>query len=173
MIRWRLRMSLRHIAASLLLALPTASHAQVRPPTLAILPLKLLDTSGEPVDQGPAHARRLRIMADDLATDLGATGAYRTLPVDQDLLRTRCPDERPECLLAAARAAGASLVFVGVAHKSSTLILQLWARVVDVRTGHTVLTRDLNFRGDTDEAWRRAEDFLAGQIREAAPQPEP
>ena len=146
-----------------------AAGAGAEPPVLAILPLKLLDTSGEPVDQGPAHGRRLAAMADGLTADLAATGGYRTVRLIPDRLRSRCPDERPDCLLAAAGEAGAGLVFVGVVHKSSTLILQLFARVVDVRTGQAVLTRDLNFRGDTDEAWRRAEAFLAGQIREAAP----
>ncbi len=151
-----------------ILAMP-APRAEPSPPTLAILPLKLLDTSGEPIDQGPEHARRLTIMAEDLAADLGSGGGYRTLRLTPETLRTRCPDERPDCLLATAREAGADLVFVGVVHKSSTLILQLFARVAETRTGRAVLTRDLNFRGDTDEAWRRAEAFLAGQIREARP----
>lgn len=159
--------------AGLALATPAVAgagaEAGAEPPVLAILPLKLLDTSGEPVDQGPAHDRRLAAMADGLAADLAAAGGYRTVRLVPDRLRSRCPDGRPDCLLAAAGEAGAGLVFVGVVHKSSTLILQLFARVVDVRTGRAVLTRDLNFRGDTDEAWRRAEAFLAGQIREAAP----
>lgn len=163
---WGMRLA----AAILVLAGPmTAPHAEPLPPTLAILPLKLLDTSGEPVDQGPEHARRLAAMARNLAEDLGAGGGYRTLLVTPETLHARCPDERPDCLLEAAREAGADRVFVGVVHKSSTLILQLFARVADARTGRAVLTRDLNFRGDTDEAWRRAGVFLAGQVREAGP----
>jgi len=156
-------------AGFILAALLSAPRAEPRPPTLAILPLKLLDTSGEPIDQGPEHARRLAAMARGLAEDLDAGGGYRTLLVTAETLRGRCPDKRPDCLLEAAREAGASRVFVGVVHKSSTLILQLFARVADARTGHALLTRDLNFRGDTDEAWRRAGVFLAGQIREAGP----
>ncbi|AMB47430.1 DUF2380 domain-containing protein [Methylobacterium sp. AMS5] len=143
-------------AGLILAAAPSAPCAEPRPTTLAILPLKLLDTSGEPIDQGPEHARRLAVMAQDLAADLGSDGSYRTLRLASETLRTRCPGEHPECLLAAAREADASLVFVGVVHKSSTLILQIFARVVDTHTGHAVLTRDLNFRGDTDEAWHRA-----------------
>jgi len=40
---------------------------------------------------------------------------------------------------------------------------------VEVRTGQGILSRDLNFRGDTDEAWQRAERFLAEQIRDGLP----
>ncbi|CAO4175263.1 DUF3280 domain-containing protein [Methylorubrum populi] len=168
----RLRRFLWLAAAGLpLAALP--ARADPEPPALAILPLKLLDTSGEPVDQGAEHARRLAAMASNLAADLGGAGGYRTVRLAPETLRARCPDEQPACLLTAAQAAGAGLVFVGVVHKSSTLILQLWARVVDARTGRAVLTRDLNFRGDTDEAWRRAEVSLVGQIRDAATGREP
>jgi hypothetical protein len=63
---------------------------------------------------------------------------------------------------------GTGYYTVGVVHKSSTLILQLWARLVDARTGRDVFSRNLNFRGDTDEAWQRAETFLAAQIRDAS-----
>lgn len=164
------RPGVRFAAAGFIFAvLLSAPRAESPPLTLAILPLKLLDTSGEPIDQGPEHARRLAAMARGLAEDLNAGGDYRTLLITSETLRARCPDERPDCLLAVAREAGASRVFVGVVHKSSTLILQLFARVADARTGRAALTRDLNFRGDTDEAWRRAGVFLAGQIREAGP----
>lgn len=71
-------------------------------------------------------------------------------------------------LLRASQAQGAELVLGGVVHKSSTLILQLWARLVDARTGRDVFSRDLNFRGDTNEAWQRAEAFLVAQIRDAS-----
>ena len=63
---------------------------------------------------------------------------------------------------------GTGYYTVGVVHKSSTLILQLWARLVDAHTGRDVFSCNLNFRGDTDEAWQRAETFLAAQIRDAS-----
>lgn len=159
------------LALAILVLGGSAAASRADPPklTLAILPLKLLDTSGEPVDQAPEHARRLDAMARNLAEDLGASGDYRTLLIAPERVHARCPDERPDCLLELAKEAGATRVFVGVVHKSSTLILQLFARVVDARTGRAVLTRDLNFRGDTDEAWRRAGVFLARQVGEAGP----
>jgi hypothetical protein len=36
--------------------------------------------------------------------------------------------------------------------------------VIDVKARKIVFGRYITFRGDNDEAWRRAESFLAGQI---------
>jgi uncharacterized protein DUF2380 len=139
------------------------------PQKVAVLPIKLLDTSAEPLDQRADHARRLAMLASDLAIDLGKTGLFRTVEVEAEVLRQRCPDEAADCLLDVARDEGARLVFFGVVHKSSTLILQMWARLVDAETRSVVFSRELSFRGDTDEAWRRAEAFLVEQIRSAPP----
>ena len=152
--------------------LPAPARAEAeRPTSLAILPIKLLDTSAEPIDQGTDHARRLKALTDALTADLVASGLYRTIPVSREQVRARCPDERPACLLDAAREAGGALVFIGVVHKSSTLIMQLWARLVDTTSGKEVLVRDLNFRGDNDEAWHRAARFLADQVKGGRVQP--
>ncbi len=159
---------LRSGALGLLLGAAAAldGHAAETPPTIAVLPIKLLDTSGEPTDQAPQHGVRLARMADDLAADLTRTGRYRATVLPAAVLERDCPTGKAACLLEAARRQGAALVFVGVVHKSSTLILQIWARLADVHTGRDVFSRDLNFRGDTDEAWQRAETFLVAQIRD-------
>jgi len=145
--------------------------AETTPVSVAVLPLKLLDTSGEPADQSVQHTERLARLTDDLAVDLTGTGMYRAAVLPAEHLRQDCPTGQATCLLQAARDRGAQLIFVGVVHKSSTLILQLWARLVDARTGRDIMTRDLNFRGDTDESWQRAEAFLVAQIRDAAAKP--
>ncbi len=169
--RWTRRGSARIGAAAVLIAAlagPTAPAAETAPTPLAILPIKLLDTSGEPVDQAARHGERLVRLADSLAAELTRSGPYRATVLPAARLRQDCPTQAAPCLLATARAQGAALILVGVVHKSSTLILQLWARLVDARTGEDVYTRDLNFRGDTDEAWQRASLFLVAQIRDAA-----
>jgi hypothetical protein len=145
--------------------------ADTTPVPVAVLPLKLLDTSGEPTDQSAQHSGRLARLTDELAVGLTGTGMYRAAVLPAERLRQDCPTGHAACLLQAARDRGAQLIFVGVVHKSSTLILQLWARLVDARTGRDILTRDLNFRGDTDESWQRAEAFLVAQIRDAAAKP--
>ncbi|WP_082145473.1 DUF2380 domain-containing protein, partial [Microvirga massiliensis] len=147
----------------------SASADPSLPPKVAVLPIKLLDTSAEPLDQSADHDRRLAALASDLTVDLGKTGLFRTVEVEPEVLRQRCPDEAAECLLEVARDEGARLMFLGVVHKSSTLILQMWARFVDAETRSVVFSRELSFRGDTDEAWRRAEAFLVEQIRSTPP----
>lgn len=148
------------------LGMSQADAAEAQPVPLVVLPIKLLDTSGEPVDQSRQHAERMQRLAEDLASDLTRSGRYRATLLPAERLLKDCPSGDAPCLLQASRAQGAELVLVGVVHKSSTLILQLWARLVDTRTGRDVFSRDLNFRGDTDEAWQRAEAFLVAQIRD-------
>jgi hypothetical protein len=160
------------VAALLLAISAMAVPAKAQPPatTLAVLPIKLLDTSAEPKDQTDEHRLRLQSMAVELRSDLGSLGRYHTVPVLAEDVQRTCIEETTDCLLSMARSQGAELVFVGVVHKSSTLIMQMWARIVDAQTGGVLFSRELNFRGDNDEAWHRAEAFLIDQIREAAPQ---
>lgn len=163
----RRRTRARSIALTLAALAVTSTRAdETRPPSLAVLPIKLLDTSGEPTDQAAQHAERLARLGESLTADLTRLGlAHATLlPADGSL--RACPPSDAACVLRVAREEGAAWVFVGVVHKSSTLILQLWARLVDARTGRDILSRDLNFRGDTDEAWQRAERFLVDQVRD-------
>lgn len=163
----RRRLARFRLAALVLTALAaTHAGADEPPPSLAVLPIKLLDTSGEPTDQAAQHAERLARLGGSLAADLTRLGLARAtlLPADGPL--RACSTGDAACVLRVAREEGAEWVFVGVVHKSSTLILQLWARLVDARTGRDILSRDLNFRGDTDEAWKRAERFLVEQVRD-------
>lgn len=151
-------------------ALDVPAKAQPQATTLAVLPIKLLDTSAEPKDQTAEHRLRLQAMAVELTSDLGSLGRYRAVSVMIEDVQRTCTKETPDCLLSTARSQGAELVFVGVVHKSSTLIMQMWARIVDAQTGSVLFSRELNFRGDNDEAWHRAEAFLINQVRDAVPE---
>ncbi len=51
----------------------------------------------------------------------------------------------------------------------STLVQWAKAEAIDTGTEKMVLDRLFTFRGDTDESWRRAETFIAGEF--AALQP--
>lgn len=172
-----LRMARRHrhrlLVLPLVLALGTASEpalgqaalpTSTAPPDLVVLPIRLLDTSGEPEDQSAAHAARLAAMARDLMERLGSDGRRSATGLSADALAGACPDTDAACILAQARGTGAPLAFVGVVHKSSTLIMQMFARVVDTASGETRVSRELNFRGDTDESWARMTAFLAREI---------
>lgn len=155
-------------ALALALAVPAgAAMAE----TLAVMPVKFLDTSQEVRDQRAEHARRLDMVGTALAADLDGVGPYTaTILVPADAVAAACPRETATCLVEVARGAGADHALFTVVQKSSTLIMQVFAHVVDVRDDALVVSRDLNFRGDTDESWMKMEAFLAGVVAgETAP----
>ncbi|WP_244478040.1 MULTISPECIES: DUF2380 domain-containing protein [unclassified Methylobacterium] len=152
--------------ALLLGALPCSADPA---PNLAMLPIRMLDTSGEPKDQTSEHAARLAAMAQGLSARLSTKGCFRVAGIDAEALARSCPGNEPACILGVARANGAGLAFVGVIHKSSTLIMQMFARIVETGGGATIFSRELNFRGDNDESWQRAEVFLAREIEDDRP----
>ncbi|WP_020179266.1 DUF2380 domain-containing protein [Methylopila sp. M107] len=158
------------VATAAFVAAVAAQAAEPPPRAIAVFPIKLLDTSAEPADQRSAHDQRLVAMAANLARDLGAPDAFgASVVIRASEVSAACPTETPDCLAALAKQKGARYALFAVVHKSSTLIMQLFARVISLDDGRAALTRDLNFRGDTDESWRRAEDFLAAQIKAEAP----
>lgn len=148
-------------AACLLLA-----AGAVRAETLVVMPVKLLDTSQEATDQRAAHDRRLRMVGEALAADL--RGAFATtLLADPAAIEAACPRQTAACLIGFARDLGGDKALFTVVQKSSTLIMQVFAHVVDTGTTALVASRDLNFRDDTDESWMRMEGFLAEQLADA------
>jgi hypothetical protein len=136
--------------------------------TLAVMPVKLLDTSDEAKDQSADHARRIAFVADGLAADMKGPGRYAaTVLVTPEAVDAACPRETAACLIGAARDAGADDALFVVVQKSSTLIMQVFVHLIDVETDALLVARYLNFRGDIDEAWRKMEGFLARTL--AAP----
>lgn len=142
-----------------LIALTCPLAAQAQPPRIALMPVKFLDTSHEPQDQRPQHEARLALLLSVLKDQMKAGEVVEITPPQ---VSAACPDETPECLLQlVATQGGDQAVFVTVL-KTSTLIMQIYVQVMDVRDARLVLRRDLSFRGDNDESWRRAARFLAG-----------
>ena len=129
--------------------------------TLAVFPPKFLDTSHEVRDQSADHMRRLdllaQVLAEDLAPSLAITGRQ---------VADACDPETTNCLLALARDGGANRSLFVVVQKTSTLIMQVFTTLVDSTNGDLIASPSLNFRGDTDESWRRAAKFLARDLRD-------
>ena len=148
-----------------------AANNQDSRAAVAVFDFNYVDTSGEERDQRREHAARLAAFMSALKADLAAKGRFRVV----------VPMCHPEpCSLAAltpgdvlvdAREAGASLVLIGNIHKMSTLVEWANVQAIDVKTGRTVLAKVFTFRGDTDEAWARAERFIAAEIESIGPQP--
>jgi hypothetical protein len=140
-----------------------ARAASERTP-LAIVDFSYNDTSGEPADQAALHQTRLSAFMQAMRSDLTGSGKFTLVAFacgPDPCSITQTPSSE---ILEKARQAGARLLLFGGIHKMSTLIQ--WAKVqaVDLQTGKLVFDRLLTFRGDTDDAWRRAEAFVAAQM---------
>lgn len=128
--------------------------------TIAVIDFSYVDTSGEARDQRREHEARL----------VNFMSAFKDGLARRDKIRITAPTCQPEpCsaahasesdLLNAARAAGADVLLIGGIHKMSTLVQ--WAKVeaIDVRSGQVVFNKLFTFRGDTDLAWKHAEEYM-------------
>ena len=139
-------------------------QAREKPAVLAVAEIHYVDTSGEVIDQSADHFRRLREFEASLRTDLAASGKMRNVVLDCPPNACSVGDIDADDLLGKAQAAGAGFLVIGSVHKMSTLVQ--WAKfdIVDVKTRSVVFNRLVTFRGDSDEAWRRAESFIAREI---------
>jgi hypothetical protein len=156
---WRPGLLLLAIATALLLRPALAALAADHPPPLvAVFPVEVIDTSGEPPN--PQWPSRIQTVTRQLAEQLGGTGSYRTIaatPAGPDAQAAfRCAP----CWREPARAAGADVAAITVIHKLSTLIASLHLWLVDVDSQKLLRQGAVSLRGDTDEAWRRAMEYL-------------
>ena len=148
-----------------MLSYALASSAEAADPIkLAIADFDYRDTSGETQDQAAAHAVRLRNFIQLIDDQLSASGRYQIVALS-------CP--KPPCsagamdaqtLTDAARQSGARLLLYGGIHKMSTLVQFGKAQVADLETDQVVYDRTISFRGDDDNAWKRASEFLAEDL---------
>ena len=141
-------------------------RAQTEAPALAVAGIDYVDTSGEVIDQSADHARRLRTFEAALRSDLAAAGKLRSVTLD--CLPNACSvgDIDAKQLIGKAQAAGADFLLISAFHKVSTLVQ--WAKfdMIDVKAQKLSFERLVSFRGDNDEAWRRAEGFIVRDIRD-------
>ena len=151
----------------LTIALSFAADAQTAGTAIAIVDFNYVDTSGEVLDQRAEHEVRLSVFMSALKDDLAAGGKFRVLvPACRP---NPCSRSSRSELLKAANAAGADFLMVGGIHKMSTLVQWAKAELIDLRSGQIVLDKLFTFRGDTDQAWRRAEKFIANELTTLAP----
>ncbi len=134
------------------------------PPAVAVAEIEYVDTSGEVIDQSADHLRRLRQFEASLRSDLTASGKLRSVVLDCPPNACSLGDVNADQLLGKAQAAGAAYLVIGSVHKVSTLVQGAKFVVIDVKAGNVVFNRLLTFRGDSDEAWRRAESFVVRDI---------
>ena len=138
------------ILSALVFVLP-ASHSPAGAEAIGVAmdDFSYTDTSAEPANQIAAHERRLQAFMAALRRDIGTDGRYR-LATAQD---------------------GAAFKVIGGIQKTSTLVQ--WARVAvaDLGAKKVLMEKLYTFRGDTDEAWERAETFVAREVGALAASP--
>jgi hypothetical protein len=149
--------------------------AAAEPPSLLVLNLELVDSSGEVTDQREDHDRRLAAVRQTLASELAARDVYDVVdpaPIQGEIDATR---ERQwlhacnGCEIRLAREVGAHRVLTGHVRKVSSLIMALWIDVRNADSGRPVVRKVLDFRGDNDKAWQRAALYLVGQLEQLPP----
>jgi Protein of unknown function (DUF2380) len=132
---------------------------------IAVVDFDYQDTSGEPIDQAAEHRARMAAFMSKLRADLRAGGKYAPVAIACANPPCTAGNMAPAALIAAAKKAGARLLLYGEVQKMSTLIQWGKMEVVDLADDRLVGDKMLTFRGDTDEAWRRAEAFLVQELR--------
>jgi hypothetical protein len=157
------------------MAVPGLAQENGSPPSLLVLNLELVDSSGEVTDQREDHERRLAAVREILVSELAAREVYAVVdasPIQSEIDATR---ERQYlhacngCEIRLAREVDADRVLTGHVRKVSSLIMALWVDIKDADSGRPVLREVLDFRGDTDQAWQRAALYLVGQLEQLPP----
>ena len=73
---------------------------------------------------------------------------------------------RQNPLMQAARDSGARVLVYGGIQKMSTLVQFGFIEVVDLKTSESVFSQAITFRGDTDEAFRRAALYVSKYLND-------
>jgi hypothetical protein len=152
---------------SLTAAFGFAADTKITGAAIAIVDFNYVDTSGEVRDQRAEHEVRMSVFMNALKDDLAARGKFHV--VVPACGPGSCSRSSGNELLKAAQAAGADFLLVGGIHKVSTLVQWAKVEVIDLRSGQIVLDKLFTFRGDTDQAWRHAEEFISRELTTLAP----
>jgi len=160
----RLRDFRKAAALGLALGVLATRAAALEPIPIAVLDFDYSDSSGEPADQTALHRERLDAFAARIRAALAGSGAYRVVVATCAAPPCSAKGHAPGELFAMARQAGAKLMLFGGLHKMSTLVQWGLVELVDVDENRLLDERHLSFRGDDDQAWRRAADYVAQKL---------
>ena len=149
---------------------PAAQPAVAAIPSLAVLDLELRGDLGGPEFEAE-HAERLKTMSARLRQDLEGTGLYRILDnrAAQGLIDTLRSQQAylhdcNGCDLDVGRSLHADQVLVAWVDRVSGLILSLTYEIHDVQTGQIAARKSFDFRGDNNNAWNHAIDYMVRDL---------
>lgn len=127
-----------------------------------------IDTAGESDERTAAHAARVHAFAEMIRDSLAADEKFEI--VQLTCSASPCsPRKMPaEKFVQSARDSGARLVVYGAIQKMSTLVQIGLVQAVDLKADKVILNQQITFRGDNDEAFRRAALFVTDYLKKAS-----
>jgi len=164
----------RPIAAAALAFALASSGAHAMAPTVAVFNFEFLDTSLERSTNGPRADEQARLirLGDELRNRLASSGRIGIGEVGPVVEQVWASNWQAcgGCDVRFARELGAKFSVTGWVQKVSNLILNVNVAVRDADTGRLLGTKSVDMRGNTDESWSRALDWL---VRNYPLAPEP
>jgi Tol biopolymer transport system component len=159
-------MSLRVALALALfpLLLPPGSAAPA-PRSVAVFEFELIDSSLEGAMNGARgdEQTRLESTSQRLRQKLAESGRFAVVDIAPVAAEARAKNLQAcgGCDVRLAKQIGAELAITGTVQKVSNLILNMNVYVRDTASGELAAAASADFRGNTDESWSRALDWLA------------
>jgi PQQ-dependent catabolism-associated CXXCW motif protein len=143
-------------------------------PKLVVLDLELSGDLGGP-EFAQEHAARLQTETARLRQDLERTGQFRLLDngpaqnaIDKLKSQQAYLHDCNGCDLDIGRQLQADLVLVAWVNRVSGLILTLTYEIHDVKTSQITSRKSYDFRGDSDNTWNHAIDYMVRDLKASA-----
>src|SRR5262245_42879795 len=157
----------RRIAVALalvpLLLLP--GPAAAAPRSVAVFEFELIDSSLEGAMNGARgdEQARLENTSQRLRQKLAESGRFAIVDISPVAAEARANNLQAcgGCDVRLAKQIGADLAITGTVQKVSNLILNMNIYVRDTASGQLAAAASADFRGNTDESWSRALDWVA------------
>jgi hypothetical protein len=132
--------------------------------SVAMFDFELIDTSLEAETNRPRDDEQARLarLGDQLRRHLARSGRFTVVDIAPvaGLARASNLHACCGCDASLARQVGAELSITGTVQKVSNLILNMNVFVRDASTGQGLAAMSVDLRGNTDESWLRALDWL-------------
>ena len=153
---------LSHLAIPWMLLAVIAAPAAAQ--TVAAFDFELIDTSLEGEIKGPRADEQARLarLSDQLRQRLRESGRFTLVDIAPVAGEARASNLQAcgGCDTRLAQRVGAELAITGTVQKVSNLILNMNIYMRDAASGRTVAAMSADIRGNTDESWSRALDWL-------------
>ena len=152
------------IATALLVVMIAVAGPAAAEPKVAVFDFELVDTSLEGATYGPRADQQTRLVqiTDQLRDRLAKSGRVAVVDIAPVAAQAKAVNLRTcdDCDTDFANQLGADFAVSGWVQKVSNLILNMSIIVRDAKTARVISLKSVDMRGNTDESWSRAMDWL-------------